>query len=339
VATLVTAFLAAAIVIGSRRLVNFDAALVVYTFAIVFATWGATYHYAVWLQKPPTQRFWRRGWRLVREEPALPLLGRTVRVIATHLLAQTFIRRRSRLRWWTHQLIFWGCVLAVAITFPLAFGWVHFRTAPDDQQVYVAYLFGFAVGSFRLGTPAAWLTFHGLDVAAFLVLGGISLALLRRLRERGALALQTFDRDFLPLVMLFAVSVTGLALTVSTLWLRAAFYQFLALTHAITVIATLLYLPFGKLFHVVQRPAQIGVKLYQDAGARRGPARCPRCGQEFASQMQIDDLRDVLGDLGFDYSRPAGASGAGHWQALCPPCKRRSLAAAQLALQAPRSRS
>jgi nitrate/nitrite transporter NarK len=330
VATLATAFLAAAIVIGSRNLANFDAALVVYTFAVVFAVWGTVYHYAVWLQKPPTRRYWERGWRLLREQPVLPLLARAARTAGTHIFAQTFIARRSRTRWLAHQLLFWGCLLAVAITFPLVFGWVHFRTAPDDPRRYVAYMFGFPAGSFQLGTPIAWLTFHGLDVAAVLVLAGIALGLGRRLRERGALAVQTFDRDFFPLILLFAVSVTGLALTVSTMWLRAGFYPFLALLHAVTVIATLLYLPFGKLFHIVQRPAQIGVKLYQEAGAARGPAVCPRCREPFASAMQINDLREVLVELGFDYRLPSEA--APHWQALCPRCKRRTVATAQLRL-------
>ena len=329
-ATFGTGLLVAAIVVGSRRLVNFDPALVIYTFAVVFAVWGGLYHYSVWLQKPPTRRFWRRGWQLFREQPVLPLLARAGAVVTTHMLAQTFIRQRSRSRWWAHQLLFWGCLLAVAITFPLVFGWVHFRTEATDQSRYVTYLFGFPAGSFRLGTPLAWLTFHGLDVAAVLVLGGIALALARRLRERGALALQTFDRDFLPLVLLFAVSVTGLALTVSTLWLRASFYPFLAMLHAITVIATLLYLPFGKFFHIVQRPAQVGVKLYQEVGAREAPAACARCGQGFASRMQIDDLRDVLGELGFNYTM---GGRAGHWQAICPACKRKSMATAQLRLK------
>ena len=99
-----------------------------------------------------------------------------------------------------------------------------------------------------------------------LVLAGIALALWRRMRDRGALAVQYFARDFFPLVLLFAISVTGLALTVSTLWLRGSFYPFLAILHAITVIAALLFLPFGKFFHVFQRPAQLGVKLYQRAG-------------------------------------------------------------------------
>src|SRR5919206_464979 len=129
-------------------------------------------------------------------------------------------------------------------------------------MTYITYLFGFPVGSFPIRTVASWLLFHGLDVAAVLVLTGITLSLWRRLRDRGALTLQDFGTDFLPLILLFAISVTGLALTASTLWLRGAFYGFLAILHAITVIAALLYLPFGKFFHVFQRPAQVGVKLY-----------------------------------------------------------------------------
>ncbi len=58
-ATLWTGMLVAAIVVGSRNLQNFDPALVIYTFAVVFATWGVAYHYYVWLEKPPTRIYWR----------------------------------------------------------------------------------------------------------------------------------------------------------------------------------------------------------------------------------------------------------------------------------------
>ncbi len=60
---LFTAILGALIVLGSRRLAHFDAALVGYTFATLFATFGITYRYAMWLQRPPTRMYWRRGWQ------------------------------------------------------------------------------------------------------------------------------------------------------------------------------------------------------------------------------------------------------------------------------------
>ena len=333
-ATFWTAVLAAAIVVGSRNLQNFDPALVVYTFATVFATWGVTYHYTVWLQKPPTKIYWRRGWQIVRRRGILRSLGTLLPVAWTHLAAQTFIRERSVLRWWMHQLLFWGCVLAVLITFPLVFGWVHFGSlfgeTGQDQMIYVTYLFGFPTASFRIRTIWSWLIFHGLDVAAVLVLGGIALALWRRMRDRGARAVQDFGRDFFPLILLFAISVTGLALTASTLWLRGSFYGFLSILHAVTVIAALLYLPFGKFFHIFQRPAQLGVKLYHQEGAEGEGAHCARCGQRFASRMHIDDLEAGLQALGFDYRLPGPA---GNWQELCPACKRLSLASAQLRLK------
>ncbi|MCM2254223.1 MAG: MFS transporter [Vicinamibacteria bacterium] len=329
-ATLWTGLLVAAIFVGSRKLQNFDPALVIYTFAVVFATWGVVYHYTVWLNKPPTRVYWQRGFELVRQRGYVKSALRLAQLAATHLVAQRFIGHRSRLRWLMHQLLFWGCLLAVAITFPLVFGWVHFGSAAGDQMTYVTYVFGFPVASFPLKTALAWLIFHGLDVSAVLVLSGIALSLWRRMRDKGAQAVQSFGNDFFPLVILFAISVTGLALTVSTMWLRGSFYGFLSILHAITVITALLYLPFGKFFHIFQRPAQLGVKLYQDAGAEGPQALCVRCGEPFASLMHIEDLRRVLPELGFDYRTPGPA---GHWQALCPRCKRVSLASAQLRMK------
>lgn len=329
-ATLWTGLLVAAIVVGSRNLEDFDPALVIYTFAVIFATWGVVYHYNVWLDKPPTRLYWQRGWQLFRARGVLRGAAGLARVAATHLAAQNFIRRRSRLRWWMHQCLFWGCILAVLITFPLVFGWLSFRSLPDDQMVYTTYVFGFPAFTFRVRTAVSYLLFHGLDIAAFLVLAGIFLSLWRRLRDKGAQTVQSFAMDFFPIILLFAISVTGLALTISQEWLRGEGYSFLAIIHAITVIAGLLFLPFGKFFHIFQRPAQLGVKLYEEAGSLGPGAHCARCGERFASRMHIDDLETVLPQLGFDYGMPGPA---GNWQELCPACKRKSLSAAQLRIR------
>lgn len=329
-ATLITVVLVAAIIVGSRNLQNFDPALVIYTFATIFATWGVVYHYRVWLDKPPTRVYWERGWQLFWQAGIFRSVLRLVKVATTHLAAQTFIRRRSTLRWWMHQMLFWGCLLAVAITFPLVFGWISFQSLPTDQETYVVLLYGFRTQTFHLHTLISELLFHGLDISAFLVLGGIALSLWRRFRDRGAQAVQSFALDFLPIILLFAICVTGLALTVSQNWLGGEFYSFLAILHAITVITALLYLPFGKFFHIFQRPAQLGVKFYQAAGEAGERAHCRRCGLSFASRMHIEDLKKVLPQVGFDYSlEKAGAT----WQELCPACKRKSLSLAQLQLK------
>jgi NNP family nitrate/nitrite transporter-like MFS transporter len=327
-ATLGTSILIALIVVGSRNLQAFDPALVIYTFAVVFATWGVLYHYNVWLDKPPTRMYWRRGWELFRREGVFKTLPRLLGISGRQIVAQPFIRARSTQRWVMHQLLFWGCMLAMAITFPLVFGWIYFRT-PVDQTTYVTYLFGFPTFSFGLGTITAELLFHGLDISAVLVLGGIALALWRRLRDKGPMATQSFIMDFFPLILLFAISMTGLALTASQWWLEGKFYSFLAILHAITVITALLYLPFGKFFHIFQRPAQVGVKLYQRVGAAGEGANCRRCGQRFTSKMHIEDVKQVLPEMGFDYRMPDG----GTWQDLCPSCKRKTLSMAQLRIK------
>src|SRR6516225_8494957 len=68
-ALIVTVLLCAAIVVGSRNLSRFDSALVAYTFASLFAAFGLTYRYAMWLQRPPTALYWRRGWEAFFKRP------------------------------------------------------------------------------------------------------------------------------------------------------------------------------------------------------------------------------------------------------------------------------
>ncbi len=58
-----TLILGLLILIGSRNLAHFDAALVAYTASVLFATFGLTYRYVMWLQRPPTAVYWKRGWQ------------------------------------------------------------------------------------------------------------------------------------------------------------------------------------------------------------------------------------------------------------------------------------
>jgi len=82
---LFTAVVGVLIVMGSRGLEHFDAALVGYTFATLFATFGITYRYAMWLQRP--HRYAARNLPIyestnlpitesLRNEPAVELLWR-----------------------------------------------------------------------------------------------------------------------------------------------------------------------------------------------------------------------------------------------------------------------
>jgi hypothetical protein len=329
---LFTALLALFVVAGSRNLAHFDAALVGYTFATLFATFGITYRYAMWLQRPPTRLYWRRGWR---EFVTPRFLGYHVvellRRFFIEFAANRFVFRRGGLRGTAHWLMMWGCLIAAAITFPLVWGWIHFRTVPGDIDRYRTYLFGFAVVDFHVESVAAFMIFHGLVWSSFLVIAGVLLAFRRRMIDHGAVALQQFGQDMLPLILLFAISVTGLLLTASYTWMQGYAYDFLAILHAATVIVTLLYLPFGKLFHIFQRPAQLGVSFYREAGARSEQARCRRCQRPYASAAMVRDLIVVERELGFAYDMDP-ASGAEHYQQICPRCRRALFGLAQGAM-------
>jgi len=322
VAVLVTLVL---VLLGSAGLRWFDAALVGYLFGTLFAIFGVTYRYAVWLRRPPTARLRRRGGEALRRRD---LRAGNLRLIpglvAGNLLAQLFIRRRSRLRWVAHQLVFWGCVLAAAVTFPLVFGWLHFESVGQNAREYEAYVSNWGIVSFDSRSVAGWITFHLLDIAAVLVLAGVFIFLARRLRDPGALAVER-SNDFLALAGLFAVSITGLMLTASNLWMDGRFYTFLTTLHALTVILGLMYIPFGKLFHIFQRPANLGVTFYQRAGAEGPQASCRECGDPFASELQMGDIKEILPELGFDYSLDDG----GNWQDVCPRCRRKLFTLAQ----------
>jgi nitrate/nitrite transporter NarK len=328
-ATLVALTLAAAVVVGSRNLQHFDAALVAYTFATLFAAWGIAYRYAMWLNRPPTRMYWRRGWQAFFARGAA---GRHLVTLArragSDFAANRYIFRRGRLRGLAHMLIMWGCVLAAAITFPLVWGWIHFETVPGDFERYRAFVFGFPMQDFPIASLMAFVLFHGLVWSSFLVMAGVMLAFRRRMIDHGAVAAQQFGQDILPLVLLFAISVTGLMLTASYTWMSGYAYDFLAILHAATVIITLLWLPFGKLFHVFQRPAQLGVGFYQDAGARGAQAACRRCGRPFAPAAMVADLTTVERELGFSYELADG----GHYQQVCPACRRALFGLAQGAL-------
>jgi hypothetical protein len=322
-----SAALTALIIIGSRNLEHYDAALFGYTVASVVAFGALVYRYALWLTRPATRRYWRRGWQLFRERKKFLANTRSAAATVAHnLVEQRFIARRGFSRWLMHALIMWGCILSALITFPLVFGWVHFEL--EGERGYRAYVFGFPLNVMNGRDILAWVTFHALDFTALMVIAGCAIAIRRRLRDRGAIALQQYILDFVPHLLLVAISVTGLMLTASSLWLDGYMYSFIALSHQAVVITTLFYLPFGKLFHVVQRPASIGVELYQRRAREMPQAECARCGVEFVSEMWLTDLKQVVAELGFDYTMPDGKT----LQDYCPRCKRvmRGLAYASL---------
>jgi hypothetical protein len=324
-ALLATALALASVVLGSRNLRHFDGALVAYLFGTLFAVFGIVYRYSVWLQRVPTRLYWRRTLPLLFEAGIVRGLGVLGRSFVVNLLAQRFIFRRGRRRGVAHMLLAWGCLSAFAITLPLTFGWIHFTLVADGT--YQAHLFGFPAFGFTLGSAVAHGLFHALNVSSLMVIVGAGYFLHRRTVDPGQIATQTFEIDWMPLLLLVLVSLTGLGITWDYELMQGKAHAFMAITHAITVVLFLVWLPFGKFFHIFQRAAQTGVALYRDAG-ERGPAQlCARTGDAFAPQLQVDDLKAVTTELGFDFQRSDGGS---HLD-LSPHGKRAAFAAAHLA--------
>ena len=137
-----------------------------------------------------------------------------------------------------------------------------------------------------------------------------------------AQAVQSLENDLIPLILLFAVSITGLMITASYRLMGGANFSFISLLHAFTVILLLLWMPFGKLFHVIQRPAQLGVAYYKEAGEAGPRAICARSGAAYQSQMHHDDLAQVMKEVGVDF---------GPHQDLSPEEKRKLIALNQMA--------
>src|SRR5262245_22212045 len=101
----------------------------------MFAVFGVICRYSVWMRRPPTAMLNRRGWDAFREHKARNLAALPP-LVGSHLLAQGFIRRRSHSRWFAHQLVFWGCILAGLVTIPLTLGLLHFESVGQQADRY-----------------------------------------------------------------------------------------------------------------------------------------------------------------------------------------------------------
>jgi hypothetical protein len=318
------------IYVGSRGFRDFDPALIGYAVATVFALAAIVYRYTVWIVRPPTWRYFKAGWvnffslKNFRYYTAL-----IPRAWWRDIFGQTFLLSRSFERWLMHMCLSWGVILSCVITFPLTFGWFRFTLARPDH--YRMWFFGFPLFQFAIRGFVGFCIFHGLDFTAVLLMLGLGIALKRRLEDVGLRTTQRFGFDLVPLVLLFAIAITGLALTASATWWQGRYYWFISLTHQVLVVGWLLSLPFGKFFHIFQRPASIGVTLYQtvNQGLEQSPgdfgrsdvhpAHCRRCQRALPSEQFIEDLKATLAELGQRYELDSPNVVL---QDFCPTCKR-----------------
>ncbi|RYG26700.1 MFS transporter [bacterium] len=320
-ATIAALLVIGATYLGSGSLTRFDTPLAAYAAATVFAAFGLVYRYTMWVQRPPTWRYFVASFKLIaRPKTFLKSIVHLVALLFNNIVAQKFIANRGKGRWFAHMCMAWGCLLAFAITFPLSWGWVSF--GHDGVGNYIVEFMGMRQFAFPPHSIIGWAFFNGLNISAVLVITGVAFAMHRRLFDHGAQAVQSLENDLIPLFLLFAVSVTGLMLTASYKLMGGEHFSFLSLLHAFTVIVLLLWMPFGKLFHVFQRPAQLGVQFYKEEGSKGPQALCLRSGEPYQSQMHHDDLAQVMKEIGFDF---------GEHQNLSPEEKRKLIALNQMA--------
>src|SRR5437588_10406255 len=145
------------IAVGSRGFHWFDAALIGYAVATIFATAAVTYKYSFWLARPPTWRYWRRSWQLFLSYENFRGYTLLIPKAIGDLFAQQFIRKRGFYRWVMHQCIFWGVILSCAITFPLTFGWLRFTQTPTG--LYQIWIFGLAFLTLPVDSIPAFILF------------------------------------------------------------------------------------------------------------------------------------------------------------------------------------
>lgn len=344
------------IALGSRGFHWFDAALIGYAVATIFAVAAVSYKYTFWLARPPTWRYWKRSWQLFFSYENFRSYTLLIPKAILDIFSQQFIRKRGFYRWIMHQCIFWGVILSCAITFPLTFGWLRFTQTPTG--LYQIWIFGFALFTLPVDSIPAFILFHALDFTALLLFIGLVLAFHRRFHDLALISVQRFRYDIIPLALLLAIVVTGLALTADSTWLSGEYYWYISLTHEAVVVLWLISLPFGKFFHLLERPATVGIELYWRTGENTEMQRCARCREEFAPVRFIQDLKKTLYQVGENYTigeapppsgeevQPRGetltpqpeaasdvekATSTTWWQDLCPTCKRVMRAQANLA--------
>ena len=328
--------LALSIYIGSGGMKHFDHALFWYAMGSVGAAFAVGYRFTLWMNRPPTRMYFKRGLQLLfRKGPKFPkgtVQPRAkpeydyAKATMENFVGQKLIRKRSYYRWIMHLCLSGGCSLAFAVTFPLVFGWIHFETPMDDAETYHVMVWGKQMDTFEVHSVKAILMFNVLNISGIIVMVGLVMAAWRRLSDAGERAVQTFYEDILPLILIAAVTLTGLALTVSYKFMDGQGHGSLVWIHMVCVIGLIFYIPFGKLFHIFQRTISLCVSVYKKSGADEAQQVCLVTGKEYAPKRQVEDLKEVLDELNFDYRFTNENGESIHYQDISPEGRRRLVA-------------
>lgn len=296
--------------VGSRFFTHIDLALYGYMVGTVVFICGFFYRFIAWGERPPTKIILKKGIKLLFRKS-------TAQTTSEHLLTYRFIWNRGWYRWTQHVLLGWGCILSAFVTFPLVFGWMYFTMAENGTYTVVG--FGIDLMNIKADGLLGFLFYNALNITAFMVIGGVCMALYRRIKNMQARAEQTFIYDFLPLYMLLFVSLTGLLLTFCNIFLHGYGHSVVTLVHQWSVIVTLIYIPFGKLAHIPFRPMSVFARNYREHYAEQETKSCKVCGTGFVSVEQSNDVIVVLKVNEIEFKTEEGF----HLAELCLSCRRK----------------
>ncbi|CAH1203901.1 hypothetical protein PAECIP111893_02113 [Paenibacillus plantiphilus] len=296
--------------IGSRFFTHIDMALYGYMVGTFVFIAGFFYRFIAWAERPPAKLILTKGLKLL-------LRRSTPQTTAEHLVTYQFIWHRGWYRWTQHVLLGWGCILSALVTFPLVFGWMYFTM--DENGYYTVVGFGLDLMKIQADGILAFLFFNALNITAFMVIGGVCMALYRRLKDMQARAEQSFVYDFLPLYLLLFISLTGLLLTFNNIFLHGFGHPVVTVIHQWSVIITLIYLPFGKLAHIPFRPMSVLARNYREHYGEQAMKACKVCGTGFVSEEQSKDVIAVLKQNDIEFQMKEGF----HLAELCLPCRRK----------------
>ncbi|MDQ0227422.1 MFS transporter [Metabacillus niabensis] len=316
--------------IGTEKLLHFDMALLGYFISSLIFAIGLTIRMCAWLIRPATRQVVKRSMKnLKSKKRAKRNIQSILKTAFENIFLQKFIFKRGIYRGITHFLIAWGCIGSFAITFGLTFGWMHFELV--DPDTYVIVVMGVKTIEMAAHGIIAELIYNGLNITALMVLIGVSMALFRRIVSNDVKVTQRAEFDLFPLFLLLAVTVSGLALTVSYVLLDGWMHHYLTLFHQVTVVIMLIYFPFGKLFHLPIRPLATAVPMNYQEHVKVDTRPCHSCGAAYSSDDQIEDVQAILAVQQFDLQFEDGT----YLSDYCLACRRKIRVMKQLNMEQP----
>ncbi len=316
--------------VSTSNFLHIDMALLGYMISSFIFAIGLGIRMSFWFYRKATSRVASRSTENLFDKERLKRSAKSIfRTLIDNIILQKFIFRRGIYRGIQHIMISWGCLISFGVTFGLTFGWFRFDLI--DPETYQVVVFNIPTMTMAAHGLFAELVYNALNIGAIMVMIGVCMALYRRLTNYDVKVTQRFEFDILPLLILLAVTATGLFLTISYTFFDGWMHHYMSLTHQVTVVIMLMYFPFGKLFHVPIRPLAAAVPMSYQEIVKVDTKACKGCGQPYSNDDQIADVQAILKAQNIDFKLADGT----YLSDYCTGCRRRIRVMKQMNMEAP----